>query len=86
MIQFEDVAHLYLGCMVIVDGESIQRQFTIISHDGIPSVDYNGIGDEEISMREMRPILRPLSSMTEDSRFYLLEVPKHLSAESFERD
>jgi len=64
-MKFKDVAHLYLGCRIMYEGEiSTLESFASSGLVGDGNRDESGEGWYDIS--EIKPILRPLSSITED--------------------
>ena len=61
--ELKDYLHLYLGCEVLVEGDI--RKLITIYLNGYVEVNYNDIGGQEFPINEIKPILRPLSDMTE---------------------
>ena len=65
--ELKDYLHLYLGCEVLVEGDI--RKLITIYLNGYVEVNYNDIGGQEFPINEIKPILRPLSDMTEDEEY-----------------
>lgn len=74
MTKFKDVAHLYLGCECIIGDPSWESQ-NISPEDVAPYTDPNfgkpiktvmGLETIQHHLHHLKPILRPLGSMTEE--------------------
>jgi hypothetical protein len=62
--ELKDVIHLYLGCdCTMVDGDLQERKFKLNAYN---------LNYYRQWISDLKPILRPLSSMTTDERKYLL--------------
>lgn len=73
MINFKDVAHLYLGCMVKASYESLLK-LNIVACSGM--VQLEDVREERVThttIEQITPILRPLSSITKAEAAYVLE-------------
>lgn len=74
MIQFKEVAHLYVGCKIHTkDGVSTFHAYNnhaLTNH--ITSYDSDGL---DYPVDEVKPILRPLSDMTKEERQCHLNKP-----------
>lgn len=73
-MKLKDVIHYYLGCDCMVMGEEVAAKIKSVWHDGLVGVDYNGIGETEHVVEDVFPILRPLSSITEEEAKQLVRI------------
>jgi hypothetical protein len=65
VIKWEDVAHLYLGCKVMHNGNVVEFKRIDLT-ELMAAVDYGVMGPEYMGCEvyELKPILRPISSIT----------------------
>jgi len=85
MIKFKDVAHLYLGCEMLVElmpnRPSLHKLIGVQNDDDIAfQIVIGSAVITEITPEESKPILRPLSAMTEEEgmEMFITGMPKDI--------
>lgn len=69
--KIEDYLHLYLGCECLVYDDDNLDKFGYAKLSGTINGANAVFENFAISMRRVKPILRPLSSMTEDEKYQI---------------
>lgn len=65
-MKLSEVIHFYIGSYCLVENEETRCRIVCVHERGLVDVEITGIGHERRPTDEIIPLLRPLSSMTEE--------------------